>query len=38
MLPSRQRFDAREPGRDIGMLGGDVESELFGRIVEIGGE
>src|SRR5215510_11985101 len=35
MLPSRQRFDAVEPYRDVLVLGGDIEAEFFRRIVEI---
>src|SRR5438093_12880750 len=38
MLPARQRLDALEPGGDILVLGGDVEAELIGRVVEIGDE
>src|SRR5437868_1620602 len=36
MLPARQRLDALEPGRDVLVLGGDVEAELIRRIIEIG--
>src|SRR5262249_2562279 len=36
MLPARQRLDALEPGRDVLVLGGDVEAEFLGRIVKIG--
>ena len=36
MRPARQRLHALEPGRDVRVLGRDVEAELFGRIIEIG--
>src|SRR5215470_19222418 len=38
MLPARQRLDALEPGGDVLVLAGDVEAELFRRIIEIGNE
>jgi hypothetical protein len=34
MFPARQRLDAIEPGGDVLVLGGDIEAELLGRIVQ----
>ena len=36
MLPSRQRFDAVEPYRDVLVLPWNVEAEFVRRIVEVG--
>src|SRR5262245_14944445 len=38
MLPAGQRLDALKPGRDVLVLGRDVEAELIGRIIQIGNE
>ena len=36
MLPARQRLDPVEPSGDVFVLGGNIETELLGRIVEVG--